>query len=320
MNAIGTPTDATEPDLPFDTTRTDYRQRMHSVLMEHKFAGLPSEYLKSPQFASDLTEEQFRRVDRFHACLVPWVQRVFDLAGARVAEIGSGTGSSTLAFAPYVGSIDCFEIDEKAAVIAKARLGFWSIDNVDFKPGLFERGSARVADEYDAVLLVAVLEHLYFTEFKEIISLAFERLRPGGIIVVAETPNRLSITDFHTSWINFYQWLPPEIAQEYYRFSPRPLFVHDMSDAIRKRGTLSAEATERIVRWGRGVSYHDFELALGPQMHDMIALDGWEDEVRPLAPVFKDDEILPEIFRRWEIRASRAFARSWLYFVLRKPV
>jgi SAM-dependent methyltransferase len=306
---------------PFDTTDQEYRRRMHEVLLEHKFAGCPSDYLQSAQFSSDLTEEQYRRVDRFHTCLIPWLGRVFRLAGARVIEIGSGTGSSTLAFAPHVGAVHCFEIDPKAVSVAKARLACWGIGNVTFEEERFDRHAPLLLDEscFDAVLLVAVLEHLHFREFKEILPLAFEKLRPGGCILVAETPNRLSVTDYHTSWIDFFQWLPPEVGLEYYRCSQRPHFVHDIGKTIAVHGPGSAEVTERFVRWGRGISYHDFELALGREVHDMIVLDGWEKEVRPLAPVFKDDEILAEIFKRWDVRANKAFSRSWLYFVIRKP-
>ncbi len=54
-------------------------------------------------------------------------------------------------------------------------------------------------------------------------------------------------------------------------------------------------------------------------MHEWIIADGWEDAVRPLAPVFTDDTILLDTFERCKITANKAFARSWLYMILQKP-
>jgi protein-L-isoaspartate O-methyltransferase len=111
---------------------------MRGALMRWKFLDYPEEYLLSAQFQSDITEEIYRRVDRFGSCLVPWVRRVHPPAGARVIEVGSGTGSSTLAFAPHVGQVHCFEIEPKTTAIAKERLRFWGVHNVTFEECLFD--------------------------------------------------------------------------------------------------------------------------------------------------------------------------------------
>ncbi len=298
-----------------------YQEHMKAVLMRWKFSLLPENYLTSKQYPIDVIEETYHRVNRFHSYLVPWVRRAFDLKGARVIEVGSGTGSSTLAFAPYVDHIHCFELEENPIAVAKERLRFWGIENISFETGLFDRSAPLLAGDrqFDIVLLIAVLEHVHFHEFREILETAMKALRPGGVIVIGETPNRLSFHDSHSSQIDFFQWLPPEIKQEYYRFSPRAHFAHDIGDTIREHGANSLALQERLVRWGRGVSFHDFELVLSPKVHDMIVLDGWEDEILPMAPVSDDDEVILDIFRRAHVKANKAFARSWMYLVIRKP-
>ena len=153
----------------FDTKDAAYREHMLRCLMATKFANASEAYQKSPQFQPDITEEQYRRVDRFHDCLVPWVSRVMSLDEAVVAEVGSGTGSTTLAFAPYVKRIHCFEIESSTVAIAKQRLSFFNIENVIFEEGLYSSRSSFLSHQpqLDMVLLVAVLEHLYFHEFQE---------------------------------------------------------------------------------------------------------------------------------------------------------
>lgn len=305
----------------FDTSGDAYRSAMRELLLGTKFRDASPAYTKSPLFTSDISEEVHRRVDRFRDCLAPWINRVFPLKNAVVAEIGSGTGSSTLAFAPFVKRIHCFEIEPSTTAIAKKRLSLAGVENVVFEDGLFDANSPFVnaPTQVDIILLIAVLEHLHFDEFKEILRVAFGKLRPGGVILIGETPNRLSFNDYHSSWTPFSQWLPPEVVSEYYKYSPRVNYLEDFGNMATVHGERSPAFHERIVRWGRGVSFHDFELALGPQVHNMIVLDGWEDEVRPLAPIFKDDEVLVDIFSNLKLNCHRAFARSWLYLAIRKP-
>jgi ubiquinone/menaquinone biosynthesis C-methylase UbiE len=304
--------------LPFAVSEDPFASSYSDYLRANYFTGFEQAYLNSDQFKHDVAEHVHRRTTRFHDHLVPWIGRVFDLKGATALEIGSGTGSSTLAFSPYVEKLHCYEIDEKSTRAAKERMRLFNVSNVSFEGELFGPQCRFIQDGKvaDVVLFVAVIEHMTFEEMSTCLRAAYACLRPGGIIVVAETPNRLTVTDYHSSWINFYQWLPPEIRERYYDRSPRQHFAHDIG-AVRAKNPF--HTAERLTRWGNGVSYHDFELALGNDVHNCVVADGWEDEVRPLAPVFKDDEVLTDIFTKWDIKANKAFARSWLYFILKKP-
>lgn len=310
---------AKPPRIPFAVTDGPFLKFYREYLVNHYFTGIEEEYRKSEAFTNDIAEHTHLRTVRFHDALVPWTQKVFDLTGSTVCEIGSGTGSSTIAFAPYVDRIHCFELDKKSTHAAQARLNFFNVQNVSFEDELFGPQSSFVTAGRlaDIVLFVAVLEHMTFNELDAALKAAFTALRPGGIIIVAETPNRLSVFDYHSSWLPFYQWLPLDVRRRYHNRSPRQHFAYDIGNVSK---ASPKEVEERLTRWGRGISYHDFELALGEGVHDMIVADGWEPEVRALAPVFKDDEILLDIFKKFEISANKAFARSWLYLILRKPI
>ncbi len=317
------PGSALEPRILVDEIKAldfmneSYLAEMKRMLELTKFAQLSDEFKQTAHYKSDVTEEQYRRIERFSKRLVPWVSRATDLQNKVVVEIGSGTGSSTAAFAPYVDRIHCFEIAQGPIEIAKQRLYLLGVNNVVFEDGLFseECHFVKSGQKADIVLLVAVLEHTHFHELTAILRAAKNVLKPGGVIVVAETPNRLGVLDRHTSWMVDYQALPDEIKMAYASNSPRQQFRESMKlfDGLRYG---SADHKEHLVRWGSGVSYHDFEIALGRDVHSSIVLDGWEPELRELAPVFESDHLLVTIRDHFKQPISPAFARSWLYFVM----
>jgi 2-polyprenyl-3-methyl-5-hydroxy-6-metoxy-1,4-benzoquinol methylase len=317
-NAVSSATNSTQLRLKIDVRSKSYEREMSGLITSLFFKDMEEAYLKSDQFKNDFAEHLYKRYQRFADHLVPWAESFYPDNQPVVLEIGSGSGSSTLAFAPTAKHIHCYEIDDKSTECAKRRLDFFNIKNVSFENELFNQDARFVREgrRADIILLVAVLEHLTHDEFQMILRTSVDVLNPGGIIVISETPNRLTVTDFHTSWIPFYQWLTPELQQTYYDRSPRQHFVHDIGD-IKK--TNPTALRERLTRWGNGVSYHDFELAIGPDVHSWIVADGWEEGVRPLAPIFPDDEILLDVFKKMHIKANKAFARSWLYMILKKP-
>jgi S-adenosylmethionine-dependent methyltransferase len=86
---------------------------------------------------------------------------------------------------------------------------------------------------------------------------AWDLLVPGGSIGAIEAPNRLWFSDGHTSQLPFFNWLPDELAFAYAPHSPRENFRELYGDG-------AVEGMEHFLRRGRGVSYHEFVLALGP--------------------------------------------------------
>ncbi len=294
----------------------EYAVHFKGVLARTYHRGRGTPFLESPEGINDVAEHVSKRYRRFADHVIPWIESVSTLAGAEVIEVGSGTGSATLAFAPRVRHIHSFDIAPASVEAAKARLDYFHIQNATFEGELFDPNCefVRAGKKADVVLFVAVLEHMTFAEFETAVALAWETLRPGGIMVVAETPNRLSILDYHTSWLPFFQSLPTEVKLRYIDRSPRAHFVSDL------QSRTGADQLESLVRWGRGVSYHDFEIVLGNDIHKHIIADGYEPQILPIAERYMDDELLQTAFDRLDLKVSRAFARWFLYFIARKPV
>jgi len=84
-------------------------------------------------------------------------------------------------------------------------------------------------------------------------------LPPGGLLCCLDTPNRLWHVDRHTSHLPFFHWLPDPLAVRYARFSPYAPLRRVLGDFKPTPGN-----EEQLIRAGRGVSFHEFELAIAP--------------------------------------------------------
>jgi len=90
-------------------------------------------------------------------------------------------------------------------------------------------------------------------------------LEAGALWCVVETPNRLWYHDAHTSLLPFFHRLPDEVAFAYSRMSSRESFREQYRE-------LDEDSLLHFLRRGRGVSYHEFDLALGPaQQLDVVS-------------------------------------------------
>ena len=59
------------------------------------FAKRPPQYFEQPGFRKDMDDHVEKRYAACRDRLIPWASRYVDFSGARVLEIGCGTGSST---------------------------------------------------------------------------------------------------------------------------------------------------------------------------------------------------------------------------------
>lgn len=283
-----------------------YRNFFRDVLARTFFSGV------SPIDDSYMADHLENRVNYFSNYIVPWVRTVApNLDEFHIVEIGSGTGASTLAFAPVVRTISCFELNKTSTDAAKLRLGHFGFTNVDFNVEYFSREyvSRYVIADVDAVILCAVLEHMTLEELIDALQAAWSVLKPGGLLVVCDTPNRLTTMDAHTSFLPFFSHLPPEVRLRYAVNSPRRDFVEAMA----------SKSHEQLTRWGSGISYHDIELALGSGIHQCVALDGFEPVLQDVVSAPFDDSLIQAAFVHHKVPAHRAFTRSCLNFALRKP-
>jgi ubiquinone/menaquinone biosynthesis C-methylase UbiE len=184
--------------------------------------------------------------------LLPWVEQTVPLSGRTVLEYGCGAGSVSCAVAPRAGKLIGLDIDPALVEVGSIRAAEMGFDNVELVvypvEEIFDALRARKGD-VDVLLLYAVLEHMTVSERLTLLSIAREVLAPDGVIVVCETPNRLTYFDFHTAQIPFFHLLPDDLAVEYYANSSRVDFTDSMDEAA-ARGRPAA--LDVLARRGRG--------------------------------------------------------------------
>jgi SAM-dependent methyltransferase len=188
---------------------------------------------------------------------VPWLNELRPLDGARVFEIGCGTGSSVMALVEQGSDVSGIDVVSESIEVSRARLRFFGLD----EPALHHLNATEMDTHFDRagfdlVIFFASLEHMTHSERLRSLRAAWQLLADNGIFCIIEAPNRLWLYDDHTADLPFFHWLADEIALEYLKRTP--------SYQASAFDTTSEEAKLELCRRGRGVSFHDIELALGP--------------------------------------------------------
>ena len=212
----------------------------------------------------ELVDEMFfslfdERLDGHRKQIIPWLDSVKPLKGLRILEIGCGSGASTLAFAEQGAIVTAIDVDDSLLSDAKIRCELYGLDVNFHLMNATEVEKVFVNEVFDIVIFMASLEHMTLEERLQSMKGAYELLPKGGLWCIIGTPNRLHFLDSHTSHLPFFHWLPDDLAIQYSQFSSRFDYRRQMMDM--------ADGKERMLefyRWGRGVSFHEIEIALKP--------------------------------------------------------
>ncbi len=214
-----------------------------------------------------------------HKYFVPYLLKNGLSSTSRVVEIGCGQGPKSFSIAPHCKEVLGFDLSgshiENAHLIQE-RTG---IANVRF----FERNAAEAGDlladlgRGDFMLCYAILEHLLPEELITLFAFLHKHLKAGVKVAFVETPNRLATIDRHTSFLPFFDTLPIEIAARYGKNSKRDWYA---------LGLTEQPGSEFLYRNGRGLSFHDFELAFDKfdRMNDIVLADNWSVEMLNMHP------------------------------------
>jgi SAM-dependent methyltransferase len=243
--------------------------------------------------------------------LVPWIESKAPLAGKTVLEYGCGGGAVSCALAARSARHIGVDIDADAVEHARARARELGIDNSELEAvapeEIFERVRSH-AGEVDVFCFYAVLEHMTIEERLEALRTALEVVKPDGLIAVVELPNRLIDMDYHTSLLPFFDQLPPELALRYVERSPRSDFRQQMLDGLESDPDAAPLA---LTRWGRGASYHEFELVFGDLRRHVVG-GGYDPKLLGERAIHREELALARYVQEVRPDLPPAFSRYWL--------
>lgn len=227
-------------------------------------------------------------------------------------EIGSGRGLKALCWADLFSSYIGIELNEERAQQSREILSRFAVENARIITDNAERIIASPGkygiDRIDLLVLYAVLEHMTLAERKSVLQLAHQVYRNGGHVLIAESPNRLSRFDSHSFQLPFVEFLPGELLIAYAANSQR----EDLKGQLRSIPPGGIE--EALYRVGRGISFHEFELAWGKDGLEQIGIvsDGFSPELLNLQPFCREEWDLLRFCSDNELGVSRLFTRYWI--------
>ncbi len=205
--------------------------------------------------------------DRLQALL-----RECELSGWQALDYGCGMGGSAVCLARLgVGHITGVDLVNTYSHVWARRLSEAGFPTV----GTFVQAedSAQLPfknEQFDAVFLNGLIEHLLPEERKSILAEALRVTRLGGFVFVTETPNKRFPRNSHTKlWLS--EWLPLSLAAK-------------LAHSLGPRNDFPKHGRTAIFRTGmRGASVGDIQTALGPAAH-LIASDERLVEMEFLLP------------------------------------
>lgn len=267
-------------------------------------------------------EEQFKglneRLNDHRLKIIPWLASVQPLKGARILEIGCGNGTSTVALAEQGAIVTAIDIDESLLADAKNRCTTYKVSAEFYLMNATEAATLLSGNQYDMVIFYAVLEHMTYNERLMAIKSTFDMLPLGGYWIVIDTPNRLHFYDSHTAMMPFFHWLPDELAISYTQFSNRIEFKNSFDKV-----SIDEDKKLEFARWGRGMSFHEFELSLMP-VSDLKIVSTLSDFLTKRSLIYYVfDKMTPNarfaaFFKKLYPQIHDGFFQPYLNIILRK--
>jgi 2-polyprenyl-3-methyl-5-hydroxy-6-metoxy-1,4-benzoquinol methylase len=281
-------------------------QSIRSSIETHYHRGWRARDKYSPAaYLADLNAHLDQRLVLDRRTVVPWLDAAKPLLGSRIIELGGGTGSSTVALAEQGAEVTAVDLDEDAQIVARDRCAAYGVS------AHIVAGNAEDQDysRYDVAIFFACLEHMTIKERLASLKRSWSMLPSGAHLVVAKAPNRLWYNDTHTSALPCFNWLPDELAFHYTRFSPIEILRYE---------ELTPDSMEHFLRRGRGVSFHEFDVAIGKDLKVVSSLQsfrGWRHSLRQSRFDRRFKRILQHVYPG----LHPGWFEEYLYICIEKP-
>jgi 2-polyprenyl-3-methyl-5-hydroxy-6-metoxy-1,4-benzoquinol methylase len=132
----------------------------------------------------------------------------------RILDYGCGAGSSTMALARLFpeSRIEGRDFVSSFLRVAESRASHYGLDNLDFVQVPPSGVSSQGSGTFDIAFLNAVYEHLLPEERPDVISNVWSALKPGGALILNQTPHRWFPIEAHTSGLPLINYLPRSAA------------------------------------------------------------------------------------------------------------
>jgi 2-polyprenyl-3-methyl-5-hydroxy-6-metoxy-1,4-benzoquinol methylase len=137
-----------------------------------------------------------------------------DFVGKRLLDFGCGCGASTFALSrifpnSHILGLDRLEDCIRVCNLKKEQL---NLDRVSFVTSISDDHLPAALGHIDYVILCGVYEHLLPPERKSLLHAIWNMLPVGGVLFVAQTPNRYSPIGTHVTRIPMVNFLPDSLA------------------------------------------------------------------------------------------------------------
>jgi len=285
-----TPTAPKEMAARFRTYDKAGEDEVRQSLKENFFQNRPPEYLSTEFGNTDMMNHVHHRFNNARNRIVPWLNAAKPVDGAKILEIGCGTGSSTVALAEQGADVYGVDIDETAIPVARKRCEVFGVSANFFAANATEVKEMFREQQFDFVLFYASLQHMLHDERLIAMRDTWDMLPAGGLWCLIDCPNRLWFYEGHTSFLPYFDWLPDDVAFLYSRYSSRPEFNNMYRE-------YTEEARIHFLRRGRGLSFHEFSLA----MKDTQDLD----VVSGMSMFYREKSLLQRI--KWKFSLDAKF-------------
>lgn len=296
------------------------REQILASLTEH-LARRNTENVSTASIQKDMDELVWARQATMETLVIPWVERVRRLRGLTVLEPGCGMGPMTCALAQTGCNLFSYEIDPVMVRAANDRLDILELQGPTVFHVAAEHATVDLPDRFpegvDVIPCIGILEHIPEVPRLELMRCLWSLLRPGGLFIVAHTPNRLTYHDLHATRMPFGHMLPDEIAIRYYDRAPHDAYRESMRWA-------ASHSPETLVQmrhnFGTGLSYHDFEIAFEARsIQPLVADDGLGHEMMAWYADDLETNLLWQYMQSAKLPLSRGWSRQFLNLIFRKP-
>jgi 2-polyprenyl-3-methyl-5-hydroxy-6-metoxy-1,4-benzoquinol methylase len=280
-----------------------YKTHIEKSLLDYYFKN------SRPLSKDDLKDHIESRIFVSRTKIIPWIMKNLEIKNKKILEVGSGTGSSSITLAEQGAEVTGVDVDSSSLEVAKIRANLLNL-NIQFLE-LSGTEINKLNDKFDVVIFYATLEHMTVEERIESLKQAYALLNENGYLIIVEAPNRLWIEDTHTSELPFFQWLPDNLAYLYTKFSEKQSFNSKYLDTEYLK-------LEEFYRRGRGVSYHEFDLAFNNN-EDLIIISSLNRLVysKSLINTFFYKKIYKLYLKKFTNK-NKAFLEEYLDLIIQK--